>query len=254
MSKNTSKSPNVKKGKSLARRRLLDLAGSLSGPPSRSTCTSGSADLLSEVDPELSTAPNSSPSTSSADDSVADRHYNPDKDAVVLDHDEEDDMDVDSDDPEEISPLVKAVKTHVRGCLQEIPEPHHKDRKQNPVWNYFKKKITVDKTGQIKKQTGICQVMVGGAICGKVMAMPQASTTGPRNHLKNMHPKIWVELTAIAQAKTQVKRGATRALNSAMDLIEGEINFEKSIDTEINVKYFQLFNRIKLLKTIVSKF
>ena len=96
--------------------------------------------------------------------------------------------------------------------------------------------------------------MVGGAICGKVMAMPQASTTGPRNHLKNCHPKIWVELTAIAQAKTQVKRGATRALNSAMDLIEGEINFEKSIDTEINVKYFQLFNRIKLLKTIVSKF
>ena len=254
MSKNTSKSPNMKKGKTLARRRLLDLAGSLSGPPSRSTCTSGSADLLSEVDPELSTAPNSSPSTSSADDSVADRHYNPDKDAVVLDHDEEDDMDVDSDDPEEISPLVKAVKTHVRGCLREIPEPHHKDRKKNPVWNYFKKKITVDSTGQIKKQTGICQVMVGGAICGKVMAMPQASTTGPRNHLKNMHPKIWVELTAIAQAKTQVKRGATRALNSAMDLIEGEINFEKSIDTEINVKYFQLFNRIKLLKTIVSKF
>ena len=254
MSKNTSKSPNMKKGKTLARRRLLDLAGSLSGPPSRSTCTSGSADLLSEVDPELSTAPNSSPSTSSADDSVADRHYNPDKDARVLDHDEEDDMDVDSDDPEEISPLVKAVKSHVRGCLREIPEPHHKDRKKNPVWNYFKKKITVDSTGQIKKQTGICQVMVGGAICGKVMAMPQASTTGPRNHLKNCHPKIWVELTAIAQAKTQVKRGATRALNSAMDLIEGEINFEKSIDTEINVKYFQLFNRIKLLKTIVSKF
>ena len=253
MSKNPSKSPNLKKGKSLARGRLLDLAGSLSGPPS--TCTSGSVELLSEdeVDPDVSTAPNST-SPSSADDSVADRHYNPDKDAVVLDHDEEDDMDVDSDDPEEISPLVKAVKSHVRGCLREIPEPHHKDRKQNPVWNYFKKKITVDKSGQIKKQTGICQVMVGGAICGKVMAMPQASTTGPRNHLKNMHPKIWVELTAIAQAKTQVKRGATRALNSAMDLIEGEINFEKSIDTEINVKYFRLFNRVKLSKNIFSKF
>ena len=146
MLKNPSKSPNMKKGKTLARRRLLDLDGSLSGTPSRSTCTSGSADLLSEVDPELSTAPNSSPSTSSADDSVADRHYNPDKDAVVLDHDKEDDMDVDSDDPEEISPLVKAVKTHVRGCLREIPEPHHKDRKKNPVWNYFKKKITVDST------------------------------------------------------------------------------------------------------------
>ena len=143
MSKNPSKSPNLKKGKTLARRWLLDLAGSLSGPPSRSTCTSGSADLLSEVevDPDLSTAPNSSPSTSSADDSVADRHYNPDKDAGVLDHDEEDDMDVDSDDPEENSPLVKSVKSHVKRCLLEIPEPHHKDRKKNPVWNYFKKKF-----------------------------------------------------------------------------------------------------------------
>ena len=70
--------------------------------------------------------------------------YNPDKDARVLDHDEDEDMDVDSDDPEEIYPLVKAVKTHVRGCLREIPEPHHKDRKENLVWNYFKKKITVD--------------------------------------------------------------------------------------------------------------
>jgi len=221
MSKNPSKSPNLKKGKSLARKRLLDLAGSLSGPPS--TCTSGSVELLSEdeVDPDVSTASNST-SPSSADDSVADRHYNPDKDAGVLDHDEEDDMDVDSDDPEENSPLVKSVKSHVKSCLLEIPEPHHKDRKKNPVWNYFKKKlVVVDSTGLIKKQKGICQVMVDGVICGKVMSMPQASTTGPRNHLRNIHPKIWLEFKAIEQAKTQVLRGTTRALNSAMDLIEG---------------------------------
>ena len=36
-----------------------------------------------------------------------------------------------------------------------------------------------------------------------------------------MYPKIWVEMTAIAQAKTQVKRGTTRALNEVMDIIEG---------------------------------
>ena len=94
--------------------------------------------------------------------------------------------------------------------------------------------------------------MVGGAICGKVMAMPQASTTGPRNHLKSMHTKIWVELTAIAQAKTQMKRGATRALNSAMDLIEGKINVEIYIDIEMNVKFFQLFNRLTLSNTLYS--
>ena len=79
----------------------------------------------------------------------------------------------------------------------------------------------MDSTGQIKTQHAICQVMVGGAICGKRMAMPQTSTTGPRNHLKYMHPKIWVEMTAIAQAKTQVNRGAARALNEAMNIIEG---------------------------------
>ena len=69
MSKNTSKTPNLKKGKTLARRRLLDLASSLSGPPS--TCTSGSVDLFSEVDPEVSTAPNSTSPSSADDDSVA---------------------------------------------------------------------------------------------------------------------------------------------------------------------------------------
>ena len=84
MSKNPSKTPNLKKGKTLARRRLLDLASSLSGPPS--TCTSGSVELFSEVDPEVSTAPNSTLPSSADDDSVADKHYNPDKDARVLDH------------------------------------------------------------------------------------------------------------------------------------------------------------------------
>ena len=85
------------------------------------------------------------------------------------------------------------MKSHVRGCLREIPEPHHKDRKVNPVRNYYKKHIQMDSTGLIKTQHAICQVMVGGAICGKIMKMPEVSTTGPRNHLKNMHLKIWVE-------------------------------------------------------------
>ena len=69
-----------------------------------------------------------------------------------------------------------------------------------------------------------------------------------------MHPKIWVELTAIAQAKSQVKRGATRALNSAMDFIEGEINVKIYIGIKMNVKFFQLFNHLTLSKTIYSKF
>ena len=66
------------------------------------------------------------------------------------------------------SPLVKAAKSHVR----EIPEPHHKDRKVNTVWNYDKKHIQMDSTGLTKTQHAICQVMVGGAICGKKMKMP----------------------------------------------------------------------------------
>ena len=44
-------------------------------------------------------------------------------------------MDVDTEDPEEISPLVKQVKSHVRRYLRKIPEPYHKDKKVNPVWN-----------------------------------------------------------------------------------------------------------------------
>ena len=78
--------------------------------------------LVSEVDPEVSTALNSaSPSQGEVDDdSVADKHYNPAKDTALLEEDDCDDMDVDSDDPEEISPIVKKVKSHVRGCLRNM--------------------------------------------------------------------------------------------------------------------------------------
>ena len=82
MSKNPSKTPRSKKGKTLAARRLLDLASALSGLPSTSgSGSAGSIDLFSEIDPEGSTAPNSTApySTSQSeddDDSVADKHYN----------------------------------------------------------------------------------------------------------------------------------------------------------------------------------
>ena len=120
MSKNPSKTPNAKKSKtpinfSTRRQILFDLFSALQGPLSGSTSASasvagsglGSIDLFSEVDPELSAVPNSTSPSESDDDSVADRHYNPAKDAAVLEEDDRDDMDVDSDDPEEISPLVK---------------------------------------------------------------------------------------------------------------------------------------------------
>ena len=73
---------------------------------------------------------------------MADKHYNSAKDARVLD--EDDDMDVDSDYIEKISPLIKIVLIHAKGCLREIAEPHHKDRKVNPVLNYYKKHIQMD--------------------------------------------------------------------------------------------------------------
>ena len=118
MLKNPSTTLNPKKGKTpmkSCRQILLDLASTLQGPLSESTSASasvagfcpGSIDLFWEIDPELSTVPNSTSPSEGDDDSVADRHYNPAKDAAVLEEDDRDDMDVDSDDPEEISPLVK---------------------------------------------------------------------------------------------------------------------------------------------------
>ena len=47
--------------------------------------------------------------------------------------------------------------------------------------------------------------------------MPQDLTTGPRNHLENMHLKIWVEMEAIKQAKVQIRRGIDQVLNEAMN-------------------------------------
>ena len=96
----------------------------------------------------------------------------------------------------------------------------------------------MESTGLIKTQHEICQVMVGGAICGNRMKMPQASTTGPRNYLKYMHPKIWVEMEAIVKAKSQVKRGAQLILAEALDIIKGEkvkmyIEIEKIVRIQI---------------------
>ena len=93
------KSSNVNKGKTPIKscwQILLDLASTLQGPLSDSASNSaagsvagsgpGSIDLFSEVVLEVSTAPNrvapnsTSPSEGD-DDSIANKHYNPDKDA-----------------------------------------------------------------------------------------------------------------------------------------------------------------------------
>ena len=135
---------------------MLDLASTLQGPLSDTTSGAGSGppsvDSFSEVDPEVSKVPNSTSPSEADDDSMIDRHYNPAKGAAVLDSVDPEDINVDSDHPEEISPLVKKVKSHVRGGLREIPKPHHKDRIVNPVWNYYKKSIKMDSTGMIKTQ------------------------------------------------------------------------------------------------------
>ena len=76
----------------------MDLASTLQGPvsttTSASTSNAGSIDLFSSdtVDPDTSTVPNSTASEED-DDSAADKHYNPDKDADVLELDDRRDMD-----------------------------------------------------------------------------------------------------------------------------------------------------------------
>ena len=87
MLNNTSKASSGKKGKSPATSTtcgLLDLASTLSGPPS--TSGAGSINWFEDVDPEgttelSSTAPNSNSPSLFDDDSVADKYYSPAKDA-----------------------------------------------------------------------------------------------------------------------------------------------------------------------------
>ena len=54
---------------------------------------------------------------------MAERHYDPAKDTDMLDDDDYEDMDVDDEDEGEVLPLVKAVKSHVQGCLSKPSEP-----------------------------------------------------------------------------------------------------------------------------------
>ena len=71
--------------------------------------------MFSEVCPKVSIVPNSTSPSEEDDDSVADKHYNSDKDADVLEDDDQQ-----SNDPEEISPLVKRVQTHVKAASERF--------------------------------------------------------------------------------------------------------------------------------------
>ena len=82
---------------------MLNLASTLSNHPSTAGSGSdadvGSIDSFEDVDTEGFTAPNCTLTSLVADDdSVADKHYIPDKDAAILSADDEEEEDVDDED------------------------------------------------------------------------------------------------------------------------------------------------------------
>ena len=142
-------------------------------------------------------------------------------DEIELDNDP--DYVPDPDDPQPSTsrsvPKAKssATATATTSSASELPKPLPGGRSNAPIWAYY---IADDKkvNGHLEKGA-ICQINVGGGICGKRILQNGSTTSGLNNHLFSKHPKQW-ELVKTAKANKEAERlSAKRNLSSLMECI-----------------------------------
>ena len=97
-------------------------------------------------------------------------------------------------------------------------------RTKAPIWAYF---LADDKKigGHINKGA-ICQVNVGGAVCGKRLLQNGSTTSGLNHHLYSQHPKVWETVKSAKANKEALRLSAKRNLSSLMDKLEGRYNIK----------------------------
>jgi hypothetical protein len=123
-------------------------------------------------------------------------------------------------DKEEVQRLPSASK---------VTQPTSDTTVQNPIFFYFNREVRRDKDDKVIEVFAKCKVIVGGHPCGKKLAQPESSTTGPRNHLKRIHTKEWTQYQAIVSKRKETARGSKRTIDEETDNTESRP--EKKIKT-----------------------
>ena len=109
-----------------------------------------------------------------------------------------------------------------------VPVPLPGGRTKAPIWAYF---VADDKkiAGHLNKGA-ICQVKVGGAVCGKRLLQNGSTTSGLNHHLFSQHPKVWETVKSAKANKEAERLSAKRNLSSLMDKLEGTPKKKQRID------------------------
>ena len=95
-------------------------------------------------------------------------------------------------------------------------------RSNKPIWAFFT--VNDRKVGGQLEKGALCQVEVGGVICGRRLLQNGASTTGLNNHLESQHPKEWAKYKTAQSQLDFEKMGAKHTVSDLYDKVEGNLN------------------------------
>jgi hypothetical protein len=123
------------------------------------------------------------------------------------------------------SKITKPTRTFIKSVNKHLPEDDPSI--QNPIFTFFKREVRRDKNDKVVEVFARCKVLIGGHPCGKKLAQPESSTTGPRNHLKRIHVREWNQYQAICLRRKEKAQGTKRTLDEDGDSSEGR-PFKKS--------------------------
>jgi hypothetical protein len=120
-----------------------------------------------------------------------------------------------------------ATKKMIKVVRKKIPNSVDADDEaiKNPIYLFFDHTVTKDPKNHklCLHNFAKCKVINSGTglACGDVLQTPQSSTTGPRNHLKRLHPKIWAEYEAIVVSRQAINLAANDVVEEIMAEKEG---------------------------------
>ena len=80
--------------------------------------------------------------------------------------------------------------------------------------------ITLTGIGEVLEKASLCQVVVGGGVCGSRLLQSQSTTSGINYHLQYEHPENWKLVQAEKVYKETAKVGAKRNDDFIMDAAE----------------------------------
>ena len=95
-------------------------------------------------------------------------------------------------------------------------------RSNKPIWAFFT--VNDRKVGGQLEKGALCQVEVGGVICGRRLLQNGAKTSGLHAHLESQHPEEWALYKTAKRQLDVEKMGAQQPVSDLYDTVEGNIS------------------------------